>query len=82
MNKEERLTLQLYSRPGCHLCEQMLDELSPIEKTYNFIINVVDISDDEQLIAEYAGRIPVLVRDARTICEYFLDEQALLASLE
>ena len=36
--------LMLYSRPWCHLCEQMLDELKPLAEPYGATIEVVDPS--------------------------------------
>ena len=65
MNDTDRLTLTIYRRPGCHLCDDaellLRDELAqraraglpPIE------VEHVDISTDPQLEARYRRRIPV-----------------------
>ncbi|WP_281561327.1 glutaredoxin family protein [Thalassomonas sp. RHCl1] len=50
----------LYSSEGCHLCEQALElcygQLDPGK------IKVVDIVDDDDLVALYGVHIPVLER--------------------
>jgi thiol-disulfide isomerase/thioredoxin len=77
MDKTE-LVLSLYSRPECHLCEEMIDALKLWQKRFNFKINVIDIDQDSSLIARFAARIPLLAADNVEICEYHLDEKALL----
>lgn len=50
----------LYSSEGCHLCEQALEICLPLlaEK-----LTIVDIVDDEHLVAQYGVHIPVLVKE-------------------
>ncbi len=53
-------TLILYTTDGCHLCghaEQMLVELKTLRE---IIVEPVDISSDEKLVALYGFRIPVV----------------------
>ena len=50
----------LYTRPGCHLCDQALALVNSVES-----INQVqkrDISGNLELVSRYASRIPVLAR--------------------
>lgn len=78
MNKDKPI-LSVYSRPGCHLCEDMVDALISWQERYNFDISIVDIDEDPGLIRRYAGRIPVLASNEVEICQYHIDEAALLA---
>jgi len=75
----ERLTV--FVRSGCHLCEQMLQELQRLRSEdalgRDFQLEVVDILGSESLEAEYGTRIPVLSGERGEICYYFLDETAL-----
>jgi len=71
----ERLTV--FVRSGCHLCEQMLQELQRLRTERDFRLEVVDILGHEALEAEYGSRIPVLAGERGEICYYFLDETAL-----
>lgn len=73
-------TLQLYSRPQCHLCELMFGELRPLldESTQ---VEFVDISDDPDLMRRYGLRIPVLGCGAEELSGYPLDVQRVRAFL-
>ena len=70
-------TLTVYSRYGCHLCDDMLEQLADLQGKYQFDIDVVDITGDAGLEAEYGTRVPVLASADSEICYYFLDEEAL-----
>lgn len=75
--------LILYSRPGCHLCDDMLSALQELDQEQELQVSVVNIDDDPALRNTYARRIPVLVRaDTRQIlCESRLDEAAVMSCL-
>ncbi len=51
--------LYLYSTSHCHLCELAY---SLAMKIPNISVNVIDVADNELLLAEYGVRIPVLQR--------------------
>jgi thioredoxin reductase (NADPH) len=64
--------LTLYGRPECHLCDEMLAELEPL--LHRAVrVEVVDISDDDDLEARYGLRIPVLCAGETELCCYRLD---------
>ena len=48
--------LILYTRPGCHLCEQVVLMLQALDAGYT----PVDIENDRELEEKYGLRIPVL----------------------
>ena len=73
--------LRIYSRPGCHLCEQLLEDLMPLVRG-RLEIEVVNIDDNAELGREYATRIPVLEFAGRFICQYTLDESAIRTILD
>ena len=76
-----RVTLTLYSKPGCHLCEEMralLDELRP---EYQFEIHEVDITRDDDLFARYRHEIPVLVKEGNEIARGRVSDRELLELL-
>ena len=50
-------TLFLLSTSGCHLCEVAQRELDNMRLKYE----IIDIIDDEQLVANYGDKIPVLI---------------------
>jgi hypothetical protein len=73
--------LRIYSRPGCHLCEQMLEDLMPLVRG-RLEIEVVNIDDDADLGREYGTRIPVIEFAGQFICQYTLDRIAIRAILD
>ncbi len=69
-------TLLLYSRPGCHLCEELAADLEPLCEG-RAVVEVVDISEDPALERHYGLRIPVLAIGGRELCGYPLDKDAV-----
>ena len=67
----------LYSRPGCHLCEEALQVLDRVRARRPFEFEEVDIEADERLLARYLERIPVVLVDGRERFEFFVDERKL-----
>lgn len=76
------MELTLYTRYGCHLCDQMARQLQPFMDRYRFRVRMVDIDRDDELIRLYAMKIPVLARGDRILCEYQLDEDVLVRDLD
>ena len=73
-------TFTIYSRRGCHLCEQLVDELLPmLRDRAELEIRDVDTRDDWR--AAYDTRVPVVECNGRFVCEYRLDRAAISAIL-
>ncbi len=68
--------LQVFSRRGCHLCEQLIDELMPLIRG-RLELAVCDIDTREDWCNEYDTRGPVVIYDGDFICQYHLDRDAL-----
>ena len=73
--------LRIYSRPGCHLCEQLLEDLMPLVRG-RLEIEVVNIDDDADLGREYGRRIPVMEFGGQFVCQYTLDRIAIRTILD
>jgi glutaredoxin len=67
----------MYSRPGCHLCEEARAVLEGIGAPFTEI----DITTDDALHTAYLERIPVVALDGVELFEYFVDEPALRGHL-
>jgi hypothetical protein len=74
------IKLRLYSREGCHLCDEMLDELMSMDIASQLHIQIVDIDTDPVTQRQFALRIPVLVAadNNEIICEQTLDHHAVV----
>jgi hypothetical protein len=53
------MNLILYSKPGCHLCEGLEEKIRSIE-TIVIILDVRDITQDDEAFQAYQYEIPVL----------------------
>lgn len=73
------IRFKLYSRPGCHLCDVMLQELRSIDQKNKISIEILNIDKDPVLYQKYALRIPVLTLsdNDKVLCEQFLDRQII-----
>lgn len=69
--------LVVYSRYGCHLCDDMLQTLREFEQDLGLSIAVVDIDDNAALAKQYNDAVPVLTCRGNEICRHFLDLVAL-----
>jgi len=67
------ITLTLYTRLGCHLCEMMEQQLSDLQCQLNFAVAIIDVDSDEILSQRYGGKVPVLAHGEREICHYFFN---------
>lgn len=68
--------LQVYSRQGCHLCEQLIEELLPLVRD-KMDIEVCDIDTRPEWQRDYGTRIPVVEFEGRFVCQYALDKPAI-----
>ena len=73
----ERPLLTVYSRPYCHLCEDMIEGLRAMQARYAFDLQVVDIDDDPALEERYGHDVPVLAHGARELCRHALASAAV-----
>ena len=75
--------VRLYARPECHLCDQAREQLERLrEEGAAFELEEVDIDRDEELLARYLERIPVVELDGVVISELGLDLDGLRARLD
>ncbi len=75
--------VSLYSRPGCHLCDEARDELRGLRVGgHPVAIDEIDIESDERLHRLYLERIPVVEVEGEVVSELVLDVDALRARLD
>jgi len=77
---DEKRRIRVYSRPGCHLCELLIDELLPLIRG-RLDLEVVDIDERPEWILKYGTLIPLVEYDGETVCNFHLDAAAIRAIL-
>jgi len=69
------MTLILYGRPGCHLC----DEARTVLERVGHPFEEIDIESDDALLRRYLERIPVVALEGEELYDFFVDEPDLRA---
>jgi glutaredoxin len=73
----------VYSRPGCHLCEEAVAAIAGLhEEGYRFSLREIDIESDDLLLRRHLERIPVVEVDGTVVSELILDQDGLRARLD
>ena len=55
--------ITVYSRPGCHLCEEMRDVAAAVARESGAELEEVDVDADPAIAAMYDLEVPVLCID-------------------
>jgi glutaredoxin len=71
----------IYSRPGCHLCDDMKALVQKVGRTIPLTLKEIDISTDPALEAQYGTEIPVLFVEGKKAAKYRIEEGALIRLL-
>jgi len=74
--------LTLYSRPGCHLCDEAKKHVAPLAARFGARIREVNIDADPALRARYNEEVPVLFLGPRKVAKYTVNLDQLRRQLE
>jgi glutaredoxin len=75
-------TITIYSRHGCHLCDDAQAVLESMREELNFEIEVINIDEDAELIKLYSDQVPVIHIDGLHHDFYKVDPVRFRSSLE
>jgi len=67
------LRFVVYSRPGCGLCDELLQALCLLPAAREVPVDVVDVDADPALRSRYGHKIPVLLLGGELVCHGHLD---------
>jgi glutaredoxin len=65
--------ITIYSRPGCHLCEEAKAQIAPLLKEFSARLTEIDIDADPDLRARYDYDVPVIFLGARKAAKHRVD---------
>jgi glutaredoxin len=65
--------ITLYSRPGCHLCEEAKRQIAPLLKEFGARLTEINIDEDPELRARYDFDVPVIFLGARKAAKHCVD---------
>jgi glutaredoxin len=63
----------IYSRPGCHLCEEAKAQIAPLLKEFGARLTEINIDEDPELRARYDYDVPVIFLGARKAAKHRVD---------
>ena len=63
----------IYSRPGCHLCEEAKQQIAPLVKEFGARLTEINIEEDPELRARYDYDVPVIFLGARKAAKHRID---------
>jgi len=72
----------LYTRPGCHLCEEAKTAIAPVLREFAGVLREVNIDKDAVLKERYGLDIPVIFIGARKAAKHRVDPQQFRRQLE
>lgn len=75
------MTLTVYSKPGCHLCEELRAALEELQPEHQFTLDDIDITTNPELFARYRYEIPVLLKDGEEVARGRITDRELMALL-
>ena len=80
------MRLTIYSKPGCHLCDEMKSTVRRVLSTCTaeptISVEEIDISADPALVDRYGLEIPVLLIDGKKAVKYRVSEEELRRMLD
>ena len=79
------MRLTIYSKPGCHLCDEMKSLVHRVILRHTHpgqvAVDEIDISRERALMDQYGLEIPVLLIDGKKVAKYRISEATLTRML-
>jgi glutaredoxin len=74
--------ITLYTREGCHLCEEAKNQILPLVTEFKATLREVDIDDDPILHDMYTNDVPVIFLGSKIVAQHRLDSGQLRRKLQ
>ena len=73
------VTVEIYSRPGCHLCQEMKVIVERVVRETHAAVEIqeIDIANNRDLEERYGLEIPVLLVNGKKAAKYRVSEKEL-----
>lgn len=65
----------IYSRPGCHLCDEAKAVVENSNCSDHFTLEVVNIESDDELLKKYQYDIPVITINSIEVFKHRVDRE-------
>ena len=71
------IQIEIYSRPGCHLCDEAKAVIEPFTRRYRIDLRVTDVDSDDALRQAYGSDIPVVMINGKEAFRHRVDADLL-----
>ena len=76
------IEVELYTRPGCHLCDVMKETLSRASRGLDVRLTETNVESDSELERRYGNDVPVLLVNGERAFAHRATERELRLRLE
>jgi glutaredoxin len=63
----------LYTRPGCHLCEEAKEAMAPVLREFGTVLREINIDEHAELKDQYGWDVPVIFIGTRKVAKHRVD---------
>ena len=75
-------TVTVYSRTGCHLCENAIKQIESVKSDLDFKLEIKLIDNDPQLEKIYGEQVPVILIDQQPHDYWRVDLTRFIAAIK
>ena len=72
----------LYTRPGCHLCDEAKSAIAPLLREFGAALHEINVDDDPVLKERYGWDIPVIFIGNRKAAKHRVDLEQFRRQLQ
>ena len=76
------IEIEVFSRPGCHLCDIALEIIGDLQGRYPLSLKVTNVETDPQLEQEHGSHLPVVRIDRHAMFKYPIKAEDLEMELK
>ena len=68
------MVVDIYSRPGCHLCDVAKETIEKVRRRIDFDLRITNVETDPALEKAFGTEIPVVLINGQKAFKYRVDE--------
>ena len=78
----EPILIDIYSRPGCHLCDEARAVVEPLRERYAVVLRTINVESSSDLENRYGSDIPVVLINGEEAFRHRVDRTELERKLK
>ena len=78
----EPIRIDIYSRPGCHLCDEAKAVIEPLRERYAVVLRTINVESSADLEDRYGADIPVVFVNGNEAFRHRVDRFELERTLK